>query len=212
MKRIIVALITLLLVACGSSGAGAQDTKKVLFLGTSTTEGAGATPVTSRFVDLVKAAKPGNTYTVLARGGTTLVNADPAKSWEQTTIPSGHDVVIMQFGINEWNTNVPATTFRDQAIAFLARIKAANPNARLVWLSPWIPQYIAQLPDARGNLWQEHGMAIEAALRTVRGEHLDMDPTGSRRLAAPYSFGSADGLHYNNTGHRKLADAVLTKL
>lgn len=217
MKRLTIALFALLLLAaCGSSGAGvvaAQDSKKVLFLGTSTTDGAGATPRTSRYVDLVKAARPNNTYTELARSGTTLVNADPAKSWEQTAIPSGHDIVIMQFGTNDWLYNTPAPTFRAQAISFLARVKAANPNARLIWLSPWIPQYVEGFsPFAKTSLWQEHGLAIEMALRTVNGEFIDMDPTGSRRVGLPYFSGEEGGLHHNNLGHRKLADAVLTKL
>lgn len=213
MKRMIAMLVVLLTLGGSAVAIGAQTSRAILFLGTSTTEGMGAIPKAARFVDLVKAARPGDTFTELARGGTTLVNADPAKSWENTVIPGGHDIVIAQFGLNEWNTGVTATMLRTQATDFLARVRTANPNAQIYWLSPWIPQYtVTTFPDLRGNLWQEQGMAIEAALRTVQGVHIDLGPTGSRREAAPYSFGGSDGLHYNNAGHRKIADAVLARI
>src|SRR6188768_2539421 len=99
MKRFIIAVLTLLLVACTSTaGAGAQSSKKVLFLGTSTTVGIGAWPTTSRYVDLVKAARPTNTYTEISRSGVPLVHSDPTLSWEQVVIPTGNDIVIMQLG------------------------------------------------------------------------------------------------------------------
>lgn len=215
MTKKIVALFAVMALTLITSGAAvrAQPTpQNILFLGTSTTDGMGAVPRSARFVDLIKAARPGDVFTELARGGTTLVNANPAISWENTVIPGGNDVVIAQFGLNEWNTGVTAADLRAQATAFLARVRTANPTARIFWLSPWIPQYTAQVPDLKANLWQEHGMAIEAALRTVGGKHIDMGPAGSRREAAPFSFGGADGLHYNNLGHRALADAVLPRL
>lgn len=210
MARKIIAAFALLLLIGGSAAAAQPSARNVLIMGTSTTAGAGAVPLTNRYVDLIKAARPDDTYTVIGRGGTTLVNTDPAKSWENTVIPGGNDIVIMQFGINEWDTGVPIATFRDQATAFVARVRTANPDARIFWLSPWIKQYaVTSTFDVRGNRWQEFGMGIETALRTVQGVHIDLDPTGSRRLAAPYSSGEASGLHYNNAGHRKLADAVL---
>lgn len=209
----LIAALALLGVVGGSAAAAQPSTRNVLIMGTSTTAGAGATPITNRYVDLVKAARPDDTYTVIARSGTTLVNADPAKSWEHTVIPGGNDVVVMQFGINEWDTGVPIATFRDQATAFVARVRTANPTAQIFWLSPWIKQYaVTSTFDVRGNRWQEFGMGIETALRTVQGVHIDLDPTGSRRLAAPYSSGEASGLHYNNAGHRKLAEVILAHI
>ena len=132
MRRAIALLAAVLMVAAGAVAAGAQASRSILFLGTSTTEGMGAVPKSARFVYLVKAARPDDTFTELARGGTTLVNADPAKSWESTVIPGGHDIVIAQFGINEWNTGVTATSLRQQATDFLARVRAANPSARIL--------------------------------------------------------------------------------
>lgn len=196
-----------------STPSGAATGRNILILGTSTTDGMGANPASNRYATLVANARPLDTFTVLGRGGTTL--ADPATpNWLDYTVPGGFDVVVLQFGFNEWNRSTPAATFKTWAIEFAQRVRAANPGVRIVWLSTWVSQYVTTTPDARANLWQEYGMAIESTLRTVGGDvtHVDLDPTGSRRLAAPFSYGGADGLHYNNAGHRALADALLTVL
>lgn len=210
----LIAAVTLLGVVSGSAAAAPAvqpgAIRNILIMGTSTTAGAGASPITNRYVDLIKAARPADVYTELAISGSTLVNANPALSWENRAIPENHKIVIMQFGLNDWDTGVPVATFREQALAFVERVRVANPYAQLYWLSPWIKQYtVTSLPDVRGNRWQEFGMAIETAMRSVQGTHIDLDPTGSRRAAVPYSSGEPSGLHYNNAGHRKIADAVL---
>lgn len=217
MKKIIAALAVLLMIG-GSAAAVAQPTpRKILIMGTSTTEGMGATPASSSYVNQVKAARPADTFTVIARGGTMLEHPDPAKSWIDTVIPAGNDIVIVQFGFNEWNVGVPTATWQQQATDFLARVRAANPAARILWLSTWISQYTASTPDLRAALWQEHGVATEAALRTVNGTHVDLNPSGSRREAAPYAWKAwgtpgYDGLHIRTSGHTKAAEALLAYL
>lgn len=212
-QRIAALLVSLLLVGVGVTASTAAQAQNVLILGTSTTEGMGASPIEKRYATLVTNELQGATVTTFGRGGTTL--ADPATpNWLNYSVPSGYNVVVLQFGFNEWNRGTPATTFKPWAVDFMTRVRAANPGVRLVWLSPWIGQYLTPAPDVRAHGWQEYGMAIESALRTVGGNtaHVDLDPTGSRRLAAPYSLGAADGLHYNNRGHRAIADALLATL
>lgn len=215
MRKIIATLAALTLLGVGASAtASSQALRQVLILGTSTTEGMGATPASNRYASLVASARPLDSFTVLGRGGTTL--ADPTTpNWLDYTVPSGFDVVVLQFGFNEWNRGTPVNTFKTWAGDFVTRVRAANPGARVIWLSPWISQYLPpSLPDGRAELWQQYGMAIESVLRAAGGStaHVDLDPTGSRRLAAPYSLGSPDGLHYNNRGHAALADALLKVL
>lgn len=214
MRTLIGLLAALGLIAACTVSSVASPTTSVLVLGTSTTQGMGATPTSNRYASLVQADRPTTTFVVHGVGGTTL--ADPATAnWLGYAVPSGFDTVVLQFGFNEWNRGTPAATFKTWAIDFMTRVRTANPGARIVWLSPWIAQYTpAALPDARAELWQQYGMAVDSALRTIGGStaHVDLDPTGSRRLAAPYSLGAPDGLHYNNEGHRAIADALLARL
>ncbi len=215
MRKLTVTLLALALLGVGVSAQSAPRTvgRNVLILGTSTTEGMGATPAENRYTAVVARARPLDSFTVVGRGGTTL--ADPATpNWLDYAVPSGYDVVVLQFGFNEWNRSVSPEIFHTWAGDFVARVRTANPGARLVWLSPWISQYTPTLPDARAELWQRYGQVIAAVLRAAGGEvtHVDLDPTGSRRLAAPYSLGSPDGLHYGNRGHAAIADALLRVL
>jgi lysophospholipase L1-like esterase len=212
-RTILSTLAALLLIAACTVSSSAAPASNVLILGTSTTQGMGATPSSNRYASLVQAERPSATFTIHGVGGTTL--ADPATpNWLAYSVPTGFDTVVLQFGFNEWNRSTPAATFETWAVDFMTRVRTANPGARIVWLSPWISQYTAVLPDVRAELWQQYGMATERALRAVGGStaHVDLDPTGSRRLAAPYSLGAPDGLHYNNKGHRAIADALLLKL
>lgn len=211
---------TALLATLGTGASGAQaTTRNVLILGTSTTEGMGATPANQRYASLVAAARPTDTVTVVGRGGTTL--ADPnTPNWLTYTVPTGFDVVVLQFGFNEWNRGMPAATFQQHLLDFATRVRTANPGAKLIVLSTWISQYPAVNGwDARAALWQEYGQAVSAALRAIGGNtaHVDVDPTGSKRLAAPFAWKAPgtpgyDGLHYNNAGHAELARQLLTAL
>jgi lysophospholipase L1-like esterase len=215
MRKITTALLALTLLGVGASthaSSSAATGRKILILGTSTTEGMGATPLANRYASLVAQARPTDEFTVLGRGGTTLADAATA-NWLDYAVPGGHDVVVLQFGFNEWNRGTPVATFKTWAGDFVTRVRASNPGAKVVWLSPWISQYVpTSLPDGRAELWQQYGMAVGSVLRAAGGStaHVDLDPTGSRRLAAPFSFGAADGLHYNNAGHAKIAEALLT--
>jgi lysophospholipase L1-like esterase len=213
LKAAIAALVVLIAGTVSASSSSAQTSRDILILGTSTTQGMGAVPASNRYASRVQAARPADNFTITGVGGTTL--ADPATpNWLGYTVPTGQEIVVLQFGFNEWNRSTPAATFKTWAIDFMTRVRTANPGVRIIWLSPWISQYTPVLPDVRADLWQQYGKEIEAALRAMGGtvEHVDMDPHGSQRAAVQYSMGSPDGLHYNNKGHQALADALLTRL
>lgn len=186
--------------------------RSILILGSSTTGCSGPSALANCYVEIVKAARPADTFTVLARGGTTLALGAPNVNWTQTVIPGGHDIVVVQLGVNDWANGLAYATFRTHVEEFLGRVRAANPNATILWLMPWIPQHWPGSPDVWWLLWQNHGVVLVNALRAVGGEVIDLGPTGSRREAAPFSAGDGTGMHYNDAGHRKIADALLAKL
>jgi lysophospholipase L1-like esterase len=208
---LIMALL-LTLFTVNSAGMAQPTPREILLLGSSTTGCSGPSKRANCYVELMKAARPSDRFTVLARGGTTLALNTPAQNWTQTPIPAGHDIVVIQLGINDWARELAYTTFRTHVEEFLGRVRAANPDAKIYWMMPWIPQNWPGSPDTWWLLWQNHGVVLANALRPLGGELIDLGPTGSRREAAPYSANDGSGMHYNDAGHRKIADAVLARI
>lgn len=212
MKKIVALLATVVMLAGVASASIAQPTpKKILMLGASTTACVGTPSPDKCYTNIMKAARPDDQLTVLARPGNTLASTTPEGNWLNVEIPGGHDVVFMQLGLNDWRHNIDHATFRSHADQFLARVRAANPNAKLYWLSTWIPQYWPPTPDTWGKLWQDYGVQIVTALRVVNGEELiDMGPSGTRRESVSYI--NPDGVHPNVRGHRRMADELLARI
>lgn len=201
-----------LIAVMGTTSSQAQTGRSILMLGSSTTGCSGPSTLANCYVNLVKAARPDDTFTVIARGGTTLALGAPNVNWTQTPIPGGNDIVVIQLGVNDWANGLAYATFRTHVEEFLGRVRTANPTAKIYWLMPWIPQHWPGSPDTWWLLWQNHGVVLVNALRAVDGEMIDMGPSGTRREAAPFASGDGTGMHYNDAGHRKMADALLAKL
>lgn len=215
MKRALAAITALAFALAPAAPSISQPapapSARLLVMGSSTTACTGPSSTAACYVNLIAAARPGMAMTVLARAGTYVAYGPPATNWTQTVIPGGHAVVVIQLGINDWYVPVQPAEYRAQLDELLGRVKAANPGAKLIWLGAWMPTYAPSVPDPRPKMWQDHGEATAAAMRAAGGVFLDLHPDGTRRGAAPYQANET-GWHYNDLGHRKLADAVLAVL
>lgn len=220
-RTIAVALAALLATAALTGAANsapgqavAQVGQRVLIMGSSTTGCAGPSSLANCYVTKVKAAHPLDTFTVLARGGTYIGYGTPAQNWTTTPIPTGHQVVIIQLGINDWYVPVAPATLRQQIDTLIVRVKAANPGASIVWLRTWMPVPTGNV-DVRQSMWTQHGWYTADAMfhaHEVDGTptaFIDMDTSpGPRRSTLP----GDNGWHYNDRGHAEIADALLAWL
>lgn len=218
MKRNVIILFGVLAMLAGltTATAQAQLARDILVMGSSTTGCAGPSAPAKCYVNIIDAALPTDNVTTLARPGTYVAYGTPTQNWTTTPIPSGQEIVIIQLGINDWYVPVAPATYRiqltgtvaaDGADGLLTRVRAANPTARIYWLSAWMPAYGAYL-QVRQDMWQDHGEVTAAAVNAVGGVMIDVDPTGDRRASAPYRA-DATGWHYNDAGHLVLAKRVL---
>lgn len=206
--------LTLIAIPSGAAPTGTgtmpgQEARKILIMGSSTTGCAGPATPAECYVNLVKAAKPRNTYTVLGRGGTHIGWGDPAGNWTQTPIPGGHQVVVIQLGVNDWYTPVQPADLRVHVAELLGRVRAANPGAVIVWLRTWMPGVSEQDFTVRQAMWRAQGVVTRESVRAVGGKWIEVDPYGDE--GGPYRA-DASGWHYSGVGHAKLAELVLAAI
>jgi len=192
------------------------EPKRILIMGSSTTTGVGpvdaaGNPDPARsYVNLTRTSRPNDTFTILGRGGTYVAyGTDPTRNWTTTTIPAGHDTVIIQLGINDWYVPVDPTLYRTQLDELLARVATANPtahaNGHIHWIRTWMPTPTGNA-DIRRSMWVRHGYTTADAIQQLGGQFHDMPGTPT-----PYAADTT-GWHYNATGHQKLANTVLELL
>ena len=187
-----------------SSIAHAQPTgRDILLMGSSTTGCTGPSTPSACFVNKVKAARAADRFTVLARGGTYVAYGTPSQNWTTTAIPGGHDIVVVQLGINDWYVPVTPLTFGAQVAELLQRVRSANPDAEIHWVRTWMPAPTGNA-DIRRSMWVRHGFSTADAVETVGGTFHDMSGTPTRFAV------DSTGWHYNNLGHQRLADLLLS--
>lgn len=185
------------------------DPKHVLIMGSSTTGCAG--PVDSNgqpdisqcYVTLLQNSRPLDTFNVVPKAGSCI--AYGAVNWLNTTIPGGNDIVIVQLGINDWYVPIAPATYSTQVDGLLDRVRAANPDALLLWVRTWRPVPTGNA-DVRNTMWVDHGYVTADVVEAHDGIFLDMP--GS---PAPYAA-DATGWHYNGGGHAAIAARLLTYL
>lgn len=204
-------------VAPGGFGNTAQAAtpERVLILGSSTTACAGQlpgpVPSPDCYVSLVRAANPQDEVTAVGRGGTYIAFYDPKdkrpaaqQNWATYPIPTGYDRVIVQLGINDWYVPVAPATLRQHIDKLMARVRAANPNARIAWLRAWMPTPTGDA-NARQSMWMLHGQYTADAMAFAHADLLDMGTTPYVRRSTVANDG---GWHYNVRGHAELAQTV----
>ncbi|WP_329397095.1 GDSL-type esterase/lipase family protein [Streptomyces melanogenes] len=122
------------------------------------------------------------------------------------------DVLTLAFGTNCWS-GVPSSAplLYETTRAFLALVRRGHPHTPLLLLSPLLHPTAERTPNALGATLSALRAAMEAAARdrvTGGDNHLHVLP--GRDLLTPTDL--ADGLHPNDGGHRKIAEAVAKAL
>jgi hypothetical protein len=218
LRAAIVALTStaaLVVVGAGNGSAADQVGENVLIMGSSTTACAGQlSDPAFCFVKIVENAHPLDHVDVLGRGGTYIGYGTAAENWTTTPIPSGHDRVVIQLGINDWYVPVAPATLRQQIDRLIIRVKTANPGAKIAWVRTWMPS-AGDTSDARKAMWTLQGQYTADAMNYARtacnpnctptATFIDMGTSpGPRRSTA-----SGDGgWHYNDLGHKEIGAAV----
>lgn len=210
LSAFLLGLLALVLVATSpaivAASAAQPAPERILVMGSSTTGCAGQITAPQCYVNLLRTHTPvGTEFTVLGRGGTYVGYGTPAQNWTQTPIPSGHDRVVIQLGINDWYVPVGPAIYRTQLNSLLARVKAANPGAEIAWLRAWMPTPTGNV-TSRNSMWALHGQTTADAMLFDRGVFLDMGTSAGLRRSTAAGDG---GWHYNARGHAELADRVL---
>jgi lysophospholipase L1-like esterase len=239
MKKFLFLVTVLLLVLAGGLGVSSArpsvpyrlvvaGPQKVLIIGSSTTGCAGPTDAAHCYVNLYKAARPTDTVTVEGRGGTYVSYGTPDQNWTTPAVGSpdytgvdrvfgkpgysGNDRVYIQLGINDWYVPVLGTTYRANVRDLVVRARAANPVAKIYWIRTWMPAVSDADLSVRTGHWNDGATQIKAALTSVSGTFLDLDPTGQGAVTGCTNLRAdpTSGWHYNDVGHVLIKDKILS--
>lgn len=210
---------------------------RLLFLGSSTTYGVGASSPAARFVDQVVARlqqtfPAGHSAAPPTRGlreatdrpdeepGVQGINGAVGGSTAATYFTDAHDYavrvvqpacVVHMIGSNDTVARVPAATFVAQVEAVVRRIDAASARPPCHVLLQPVRRYQVSL-----QTWQEYGDALQQlAGRLPRTTFVDLGSTFEAHDALgadPYDLVGPDAVHLTDAGHallaRTLADAL----
>jgi acyl-CoA thioesterase I len=109
------------------------------------------------------------------------------------------DIFITELGINDAFRGVPIDEIRTNLQRIIDKVKARNPNVRVVIAGMQFPNYTAaDYVSAFGNMFREIAAKNQAALVPYLLEGVAGEP----------SLNLADGIHPNAAGQRILAENV----
>jgi len=173
---------------------------RVLFTGDSLSSGFFASTKAKAFPSLV-GERLGNvevTQAALAHQTLTTVS-------RVTDVPAGLDLAVVELGTNDVGVPTPMPTFRAQYGDLLAKIQAKSPGATIVCLGTWSPT---------GQAYDE---SIANACTKVKGRYVSLaDADASIANHGPAGVqtqaGISDEFHPNDSGHRAIADLVISAL
>jgi acyl-CoA thioesterase-1 len=129
------------------------------------------------------------------------------------TVPSGVDLAFVMYGNNDIRVSDLAT-FRSDYAKLLGNIKAKNPQAHIVCVSPWL----APAFSPRGTSTAEFSAAAQLACTAAHGRFVDVSRKFSQTLNAEPGARSLEGglvtdtTHPGDTGHKVIADEVLAQV
>ncbi|AHI00939.1 hypothetical protein GCM10010174_14360 [Kutzneria viridogrisea] len=137
-------------------------------------------------------------WTTGAIGGTTAADFGPGGWYADRVEAVGNhpDLVIMDWGINDWVKGVPPATFSAQYQKVLDRIRAVAPGASVLLVhAPWVANetFIADHGDQ-----VPHQQAIRSLARDNNTLYLGLDPYFDK--ADPLGLYAADRLHQSDRG------------
>ena len=182
---------------------------RAVFIGSSTTEGAGASDTAHRWTSLV-AACFGWTEVNQGIGGSTMTMLDGSGTsgearWSSAVVGQDPDVVFIQYGANDIMLSVPqgtpsqAGTFRHATAVTLGGIAAGLPSIPIFVVEP---QPATSLSANRGPY--DTSLAEAAAVLGLPVVHAGQ--------AFPAGQHAADATHLDDAGHAALAQYVATTI
>lgn len=138
---------------------------------------------------------------VAAKAGAKL--AEVAASYE---VPSGVDLAVVELGTNDAAQGSDPVTFAADYAAYLDRVKAASPEARLVCVGVWFlasESATRPLDEAIRSGCQSAGGTFVPVSALVSDASL-RGPVGK-----PTWVGPSDNFHPNSSGHETLARRIM---
>ena len=182
-----------------SSTSAAREKVTVLFFGTSLTAGYGLDPAIA-FPNLVarKAAQAGMPITAVNAGlsGETSAGAVRRIAW---SMRQPVDIVVLETGGNDALRALNADSLETNLRAIVARIREAQPEARILLAVMEAPPNLGAGYTARFR---------EAYGEVARDERLTLVPFLLDSVAGRAELNQADGVHPNERGERIVADNV----
>jgi lysophospholipase L1-like esterase len=218
------AMAALVVLACAPQPAGAPpaalapglDTParppRVVFLGSSTTAGSGASAPSRRWSSIVSRrlgwveVNRGLSNSLLTNLGRQVPSGE--ERWRAALARAEADAVLLMYGANDVLAHVPLGdpetpgTFRHAAAAMLRGIREALPEAAIVVCSP-------QPSEAMAARRKPYDAALAEAAATAGALFV---PAGEAFPEHRFAAYAADRLHLNDAGHAAVAEFVLAEL
>jgi acyl-CoA thioesterase-1 len=174
-------------------------TKMILVLGDSLSQGFGLTPSEAYPMLLAKKLRAaGLDFRLInasAAGGTTEGGLERLPAHPKHEI----DIFILELGINDAFRGVPVDQIQNNLQQIIDKVKAKNPNVRVVIAGMQLPNYAADdYVSAFGRMFADLAAKNGAALV----------PYLLQSVAGNPSLNASDGIHPNAAGQRILAETV----
>jgi lysophospholipase L1-like esterase len=192
---------------------------KVVFFGSSTTFGVGATRGDRRWTTLlsrylgwqeINEGLSGSTLTKYPRAETSLWDIPGAvQRWPESVGKNRPDLVVMMYGVNDAYRRIPlgsstqAGTFQGDLKTLMAGLRSLLPPDRLIVSTP-------QPNVATKQRRTPYDLALQEGARAVGAYFIDAGRSAFSSSDLPDY--AADGLHPNNLGHAALASFMAGKM
>jgi acyl-CoA thioesterase-1 len=181
------ALFSLLLACCFTSACAKPGEARILILGDSLTVGPG---VNKAYPDILTDIIPSLSVDVSARNGYTL--SQGKSLWEARSSES-YDWVLIVLGANDYLKRIPKSKSRAYLLELVQAVKASGSQPILVGVA---------LPNHSSSIYAEVG----------RETNTPVIPNLLAGVAGNPRLNFSDGLHPNQSGHRKMAEGLTSPL
>src|SRR6266496_753856 len=199
LMRSAIALALMILSILFAPPASAAETKTILVLGDSLSQGFGLAPNEAYPMLLAKKLRAsGLNFQVTnasAAGGTTEGGLQRLPAHLKRKI----DIFILELGINDAFRGVPVDQIQNNLQQIIDKVKARNPNVRVVIAGMQLPNYatddyVAAFGKVFADLATKNGAALAPYLL--------------QNVAGNPSMNLSDGIHPNAAGQKILAETV----
>lgn len=185
---------TTVAMAAATSLAGPRV--RVLMVGTSLTAGLGIDPDSAYPAVIQQLADSSGFQATVVNAGLSGETSAGALRRVEWLLQEKADVVVIETGANDGLRGVNPDSTRANLVAIIARVRAANPESRIL---------LAQM-EAPPNLGQRYTRAFHDLFLTVaRDEGVTLIPFFLEGVAGVPELNQADGIHPTEEGARRAA-------